>query len=292
MRERLYEYNNGGCLVTIYSDGTKVRQIHDESLPPVFPEQMDLKITDWCDAGCAWCHEGSTKKGVHGTTDSIIKLLSGLPAGVEIAIGGGDPLSYPDFEILVKELSGIGLIPNVTINGRHIDRHRKNLESYISKGYVFGVGISYYDKIPDWDYEHKVIHMIAGVDSPEQLDNVSRQKILVLGYKNFGRGSKFQNKNTDLVSQNVQKWYRELFWIAKEHHVSFDTLAISQLKPQRLFQNPSDYEKRFMGNEGEYSLYVDAVKQEYSVSSYSSERFKWTNIQDMYQHIRSIGKST
>ena len=48
---------------------------------------MDLKITDWCDAGCAWCHEGSTLRGRHADLDEALELLSVLPAGAEIAIG-------------------------------------------------------------------------------------------------------------------------------------------------------------------------------------------------------------
>ena len=288
MSNILHSYDNGGYQIAILSDGTKIRKTIDPSIPPLFPEQMDLKITDWCDASCAWCHEKSTKRGKHGDTQSIIDLLTGLPSGVEIAIGGGDPLSYPDFNVLVKELRQIGLIPNVTVNGRHLQRHMKQLEELISVGLLFGVGVSYWKDMPDWNYEHKVIHMIAGVDSPEILDKMDRKKILLLGYKNFGRGSKFKTKNPDSVIRLLNQWYRELFWIAKEHHVSFDTLAISQLRPDRIFKNTEDYHKRFMGNEGEFSLYVDAVEKEYALSSYSKERYKWTNIKDMYEKIREL----
>ena len=291
MPDILYSYDNGGYRITIFSDGTKIRNVIDPSKPPLFPEQMDLKITDWCDAGCAWCHEKSTKRGKHGDRQSIIDLLTGLPSGVEIAIGGGDPLSYPDFNILVKELRNIGLIPNVTVNGRHLKRHIKELEKLISDGLLFGVGVSYWTDMPDWNYEHKVIHMIAGVDSPEILDKMARQKILLLGYKNFGRGEKFKTKNPETVDKILNQWYRELFWVAKEHHISFDTLAITQLKPERLFKNANDYHKRFMGSEGEFSLYVDAVEKTYALSSYSKDRFMWTDIRGMYQHIRSLSKS-
>jgi hypothetical protein len=53
---QLASYRNGGFEVSVLSDGTKIRETLDAALPPVLPEQMDLKITDWCDAGCAWCH--------------------------------------------------------------------------------------------------------------------------------------------------------------------------------------------------------------------------------------------
>jgi organic radical activating enzyme len=42
-----------------------------------------------------------------------------MPAGVEIAIGGGNPLSHPDFDDFVVTLSENGTICNVTINEKH-----------------------------------------------------------------------------------------------------------------------------------------------------------------------------
>jgi organic radical activating enzyme len=284
----MHSYVNGGYEVSIFTDGTKMRVERDASVGPVHPEQMDLKITDWCDAGCFWCHEKSTKRGAHGDIGAMLKLLSDLPAGVEIAIGGGDPLSHPEFDRLVLGLRDMGLIPSVTVNGRHIDRHRAQLERLIAQKAVYGVGISFFDKIPDWDYEHKVIHMIAGVDDPAALDDASRQKILVLGYKNFGRGTKFKEKHAEAVEKNIAQWYRELLWIAREHHVSFDTLAIKQLNPKRLFKSPELYDRRYMGDEGQFSMYVDGVLGQFSVSSYSKQRFEWTDINDMFQQVRGM----
>jgi organic radical activating enzyme len=284
----MHSYVNGGYEVSIYTDGTKMRVARDASVAPVHPEQMDLKITDWCDAGCFWCHEKSTKRGAHGDVSAMLKLLSDLPPGVEIAIGGGDPLSHPEFDRLVLGLRDMGLIPSVTVNGRHIERHREQLERLIAQKAVFGVGVSFFEKIPDWDYEHKVIHMIAGVDDPAALDDAPRQKILVLGYKNFGRGTKFREKHAEAVEKNIAQWYRELLWIAKEHHVSFDTLAIKQLAPKRLFKSPEMYDRRFMGEEGQFSMYVDGVLGQFSVSSYSKERFEWTDICSMYQDVRAM----
>lgn len=282
----LAEYMNGGCKVSIHSDGTKVREILEPEIEPVHPEQMDLKITDWCDAGCAWCHEKSTKRGAHGDAGRILNILRPLPAGVEIAIGGGDPLSHPDFKDMVREMRSMGLIPSVTVNGRHLERHLDTLQQLTSEGSLFGVGISFFQNLPEWDYPHKVIHMIAGVDNPRILDGAPRQKILLLGYKSYGRGLDFKTKKDTAVRDNIALWFRSLLWIAREHHVSFDTLAISQMKPERLFKSRETYEKRYMGDEGEFSMYVDGVKEEYALSSYSPDRHKWTDIISMFQHVR------
>ena len=283
----LAAYSNGGYDIEIYGNGTKVRREVDVTMPPVLPEQMDLKITDWCDAGCAWCHEQSTTKGTHGDVTRTLALLKDLPPGTEVAIGGGDPLSHPEFERFVRGLRAQGLVPSVTVNGRHFERHRAMLEMLTSEGQLFGVGISYHDSIPDWDYEHMVLHLIAGVNPPSVLDGANRRlKVLLLGYKQFGRGKKLVQIRTKEVQDTIASWYRELFIVAKNHHLSFDNLAIDQLKPQRVFKDPAVYTKQYMGPEGQFSMYVDAVTETFALSSYSPDRFKWSNMREMFAHVR------
>jgi hypothetical protein len=48
-----------------------------------------------------------------------------------------------------------------------------------------------------------VLHMLAGVDNPAVLDNVSPQKILVLGYKNFGHGQRFKERHDETVAAGI-----------------------------------------------------------------------------------------
>ena len=285
---QLASYRNGGYHVEVYSDGTKIRTEVDASSPPRLPEQMDLKITDWCDAGCAWCHEKSTVKGKHSDVDRTLILLSALPIGAEIAIGGGDPLSHPEFERLVRGLRSMGLIPSVTVNGRHFERSRALLEMLTSEGHLFGVGISYHDSIPDWDYEHMVLHLIAGVNPPSVLDGAKKRfKVLLLGYKQFGRGKKLFEIRGQEVQNTIAAWYRELFVVAQNHHLSFDNLAIDQIKPQRVFKDASTYTSQYMGPEGQFSMYVDAVTETFALSSYSPDRFEWSNMQGMFAQVRT-----
>ena len=288
MSTLLHTYRNGGTEVFLYADGTKVRLVQEDT-PPQICEQMDLKITDWCDAGCAWCHEGSTVRGRHAELNETLELLRALPAGAEIAIGGGDPLSHPHFELFVRSLRSQGLVPSVTVNGRHFERSRPLLERLTQEGVLFGVGLSYFDKLPDWDYESLVLHLIAGIHPPSVLDAARKPlKVLLLGYKHHGRGNHLARIKPDLIQGNISSWYRELFWVAHTHKLSFDNLAISQLKPQRLFSDHTEFERRYMGPEGAYSMYVDAVTRTYGLSSYSTHRYRWSNLRDMFSHVRSL----
>lgn len=284
----LASYENGGYRVDLFADGTKVRSAVNPSIPPHLPEQMDLKITDWCDAGCAWCHERSTLNGKHGDVDRTLALLADLHPGTEVAIGGGDPLSHPDFERFVRGLRSFGIVPSVTVNGRHFERHREVLERLTHDKQLFGVGVSYHDSIPDWDYEHMALHLIAGVHRPSVLDEAERRmKVLLLGYKRFGRGAKLFERCSRQVEDTIAAWYRELFHVARSHHLSFDNLAIEQLNPQRLFKDEAAFQRQYMGPEGQFSMYVDAVTETFALSSYSAERVEWSTLPEMFACVRA-----
>ena len=284
----LAEFESGGARVRLHTDGTKVRTVFDPAIPPARPETLDLKVTGYCDAGCAWCHEGSTRRGQHGDVGAMLALLSELQPGAEIAIGGGDPLSHPEFERLVRGLRQHGLVPSVTVNGRHVVRHRATLERLARDGVLFGIGVSFFERFPEIDHPHVVDHMIAGVDDPEMLlaDGLERRKILVLGYKTWGRGAGFRAKRNAEITARLSQWYRLLPLIALRHHLSFDTLAIEQMKPERLFRRREDFEMRFMGQEGAYSMYIDGVERTFAVSSYAPERMPWAKIEDMFSAVR------
>jgi organic radical activating enzyme len=282
-------YVNGNTVVSIYEDGTKVRTGFGES---VFPESMDVKITDYCDAGCKWCHEDSTTKGKHGDLESVVNIYKQMPKGVEIAIGGGNPLSHPQFDEFVRELSSFGVICNVTVNEFHWTNETvSRLEKLISDGAIKGVGYSYTKKPLDWDYEHACTHLIAGINHYDELDEIVKnnsKKVLLLGYKDFRRGSHYKSKHDETVMENISIWYRFLFTAARKAHLSFDNLAISQLNPKRLFVNASDYDKFFMGDDGTRTMYMDAVNQEYAYSSTGVFRNKFDKDTNVYQMFDSV----
>jgi len=286
----MHSYANGSYFVELFADGTKARYSTPE--PNAFvpkPEQMDLKITNWCDAGCGWCHEKSTTAGLHADLDKTAALLESLNPGTEIAIGGGDPLSHPDFVPFVRLLRSKGLVPAVTINGRHFARSKDTLLQLVADKDLFGIGLSIYNKLEDWDYPHLIHHAIAGITDPHLLmDSPQPLNVLVLGYKSFGRGAAIMNLQPSFVNNNIAAWYRLLPLLAQKHSLSFDNLAIEQLAPRRLFLNQADYAHRYMGPEGLFSMYVDAVTQTYALCSYDDNKIPWRalSIEEMFQDVR------
>ena len=277
------KYTNGNTEVTIHSDGTKIREFSD--VPFVeHPESIDVKITNYCDMNCSYCHESSTISGNHGDLSRLLGILEGLPAGVELAIGGGNPLSHEELIPFLYKLKERGIIANITVNQGHVNKaFYPLLERIISEGLVKGIGIS----IVNNNFTHIkkllkisnniVYHVIAGVNRVEILDKLialSNCKVLILGYKKFGFGIPYHN---DSVDMEIKRWYMYLPKYIGKCVISFDNLAIEQLNVKRLLTTDG-WNKFYMGDDGRFTMYIDAVKGGYAQTSRSSERVRFDDI--------------
>ena len=80
--EKIANYKNGCVDVTIYDDGTKIREWDDEKYgiesELEFPESCDIKITNFCDAGCFMCFPPSQVKVM---TDKGEKYIEDIKIG-------------------------------------------------------------------------------------------------------------------------------------------------------------------------------------------------------------------
>jgi hypothetical protein len=280
MKTILHEYNNGNTHVTILNDGTKIRS-YERTPNILFPETIDIKITNYCDMGCKYCHEQSTKEGIHGDLSLLLYQLKDLPPGVEIAIGGGNPLSHPDLLFFLEKIKKQGLIANLTVNQGHLKSYLRSISYYIEEDLIKGLGISvtnnnftYIKSLLELS-ENIVYHLIAGVSKVsvvEDLITLSNCKILILGYKKFGFGIDYYN---DSIRQNLVEWYKALSNLRGKCVISFDNLAIQQLKVERLF-TIEGWEKFYMGDDFTFSMYIDAVEKKYAPTSRSLERKSFT----------------
>lgn len=290
----LAQYTNGNYTITLYDDGTKVREYDEEPLP-VYPESIDLKITNFCDAACKYCHESSTIKGKHANISDIMHAVDGLPPGTELAIGGGNPLSHPYLKEILREFKNRGLISNMTVNGVHIFSYTQSplsnslYNSIFGKleGLVHGIGIS----APNHKHclndknQNVVLHAIIGVDNISSLINLDKNiKILILGYKQFGFGVKYMD--TDQVNEHIKKWRYWLPVLLRNHRVSFDNLAIEQLRIRELVGD-TVFNERYMGDDGHFTMYIDAVLNKFAKSSTSARiNIGNMNVKEMFRTVR------
>lgn len=280
--KQVVKYSNGNTTVTILSDGTKIREY--ESIPVILhPESIDVKITDYCDMGCAYCHESSTTKGVHGDLTRLLDIIQELPAGVELAIGGGNPLAHPHLITFLQALKNRGIIANLTVNQGHLKTYQDMLVYLIKDELVKGVGISITSN--NFKYltpliaitDNIVYHVIAGVNSVRQIEKLielGNCKVLVLGYKIFGFGIDYHSKEVD---NEITSWYKYLPRLVGKCTLSFDNLAIEQLNIQRLFTHDG-WNKFYMGDDFCFTMYIDAVKQQYAPTSRNSNRVSFNTM--------------
>ena len=275
-------YKNGNYQVTILSDGTKIRRTEEDDFIPEFPENADVKITDKCSQGCPFCYEGCTKQGEH----SYLMCEDGtfgqhwmytLHPYTELAINGND-LDHPDLDKFLLKMQEMKIIVNVTVNQNQFMKHLDYLKYLVKYKMVYGVGVSLVDSSDDRFFEalkefpNAVIHTIAGilgsVDIMRLMNNHS--KVLILGYKNLGRGINYKNN----VYNHVEDYIKQLqYWLPKMVEnckvVSFDNLAIEQLNIKELLfkDKENEWDEFYMGDDGNFTLYIDAVNQTFAKNS-------------------------
>lgn len=285
----LKEYQNGNYKVRIYSDGTKIRFSKDDELISEFPESIDLKITNRCDLRCPMCHEKSTPSGKNGSFDH--PFLDTLVPGTELAIGGGNPLDHVDLVPFLKKMKEKGIICNITVNQIHLVRFKELIQKLIDEELVYGVGISvnkdlFVEEVIEFANKNSncVIHVIVGIIEKKVLDKLSNKglKLLILGYKYRGRGKFYLTEKNDV---NKEYLFNNILEISKCFDiVSFDNMAIVQL---RMKEKVANFDENFMGEDGDFTMYIDLVKKEFAVSSTSDDRFPlMDNIKDMFKNVK------
>lgn len=277
-------FKNGNFRTTIFEDGTKMRFSNEDVFIPSRPENIDIKITNYCDAGCPYCHEDSTINGIHADIINS-SLFDTIDPYTELAIGGGNPLSHPDLIPFLEKLKEKKVIANITVNQKHFMQNVSFLKDLTKKKLIWGLGISLIK--PDINFiqtikmfPNAVIHVIYKIVPWSYLEALAGQgfKILILGYKTIRRGKRYQ---FELKTANEKNLYNNLHHL--EHMfdvVSFDNLAIKQLEVERLFKSKEDFERYYMGNDGNFSFYIDMVKEEYALNSTSIIRYIFDNEKD------------
>ena len=288
-------FKNGNFRTTIFEDGTKIRFTNEDIFIPSRPENIDIKITNYCDAGCPYCHEDSTVNGIHGDVMNS-SLFDTIEPYTELAIGGGNPLSHPDLIPFLEKLKEKKVIANITVNQKHFMQNVSFLKDLTKKKLIWGLGVSLIK--PDIDFiqtikmfPNAVIHVIAGVVTLEQLEKLSDNglKILILGYKEFRRGEEYYQEYSDTVNKNIAELKEALSTLIEKFKVvSFDNLAIEQLAVKNLMSE-NEWNEFYMGDDGKFTMYIDMVNKQFARSSTSKVRYDLKpTIDEMFRTVKEF----
>lgn len=288
-------YTNGNYRVALTNSGTKVRYNKEDKLVAAFPESIDLKITNCCDKGCVMCHENSRPDGEHAEL-IYNPLFESIQPYTELAIGGGNPLSHPDLTPFLQAMYDKKVLCNLTVNIDHMLQNYTVLHLMSETRFINGLGISLTRPITFEEaeiiksFKNVVIHAVAGITQPIWLMPLkdSDVKLLILGYKKCGRGADYYvGKNAIVVNRrmfNMQVFIRRN---QKRFPVmAFDNLAIEQLDVKSLVTEET-WNKNYMGEDGEFTMFIDLVKNEYAVSSTSPRHPIFSdNVQDLFEQVK------
>lgn len=288
----IIKYRNGNYSILFDLDnGTKIRCNNENELIPEFPESMDIKITNCCNGVngkvCEFCHEKSTPYGKHGDIMTA-KFIDTLHPYTELAIGGGNVLTHPDLIPFLNKCKKLKLIPSITVHQEHFMDNVDMLKELCDSNMIYGLGVSLSSEINENDdvmnefiyqmnkFPNAVVHVINGIVSMYELSMMAYNdlKILILGYKQFGRGLNYYDSNHEYIENNKSDLYGSLPEIIRDgwfEVVSFDNLAIEQLDVKRLM-NDDEWDKFYMGQDSEFTFYIDVVNKKFGKNSTSNER--------------------
>lgn len=305
----LGKYKNGNYKVMLLEDGTKIRFNNLDNLTPAFAESMDVKLTDKCSVGCIFCYENSSPNGKHSDIMNQAWIQSVHPY-TELAINGND-MDHPQLEEFLKFMKEKKVIVSMTLNLKQFLKNIDKVDHYVNEKLIYGLGISIpgcFDGNADTDkifdtiakYDNAVLHLINGIISPEFItqyqDKLSKCKILILGYKNVGRGIAYRQNADEYVTRNIE-WLKQNFIdmqkSGKFKLVSFDNLAIEQLELEKqIKEHPElglNWENLYMGDDGDYSFYIDAVNKTFSLNSTVSKDIRYDindmNVDEMFKYL-------
>lgn len=299
----LGSYKNGNYYVSIFDDGTKIRQNNLDYFEPNTIESCDIKITNRCggtefhndvmksyaNLHCKFCHEGSSPFGKHGDILSP-SFLDTLHPYTELAIGGGNPLQHADLDQFLQKCKERKHIPNMTVNQRHFLYEFDRIKKLYQDRLIWGLGISLVEVTPEFIEKVKqiptaVIHVINGLVTEKQLRQLkdNNLKVLILGYKEVRRGKKLYEKVSPQIEERKQLLKDLLPTILNEgwfRVVSFDNLSLKQLNVKSLLSE-DQWNKMYMGDDGldgqqtSATFFVDLVERKFAKNSCASEEERY-----------------
>lgn len=270
-----HKYKNGNSVTRINdTNGTKIRFTKDDEFHVEFPESMDISIGRRCDGGCKYCYERATPDGPEADLMNV-PFLDSLRPYTEIAINGNS-VDHSQLIPLLEKLKEKNVFVNMTVNQMHFERKEDVITDLIERKLIYGLGISLVHASGDFisraqQYPNAVIHTICGVTSiKDYISLVDRNlKVLILGYKDKGRGHDYLSQNEGNVKY-LQNWLEKNVKLMIDYGwykvISFDNLALEQLKLKEKL-SPEKWEEFYQGEEGSLTMYIDLVDQTFGRSS-------------------------
>lgn len=287
-----------GDYYTFYSkgSGTKVRLSLKDNVKPYrkssTPELVDLKITQYCQYGCKFCYMGSTKSGLHANLDDIKRYVDHLAElkVMEIALGGGEPTTHPNFVEILKYIDSKGITVNFTTFSVAWLTNSEILETVINC--VSAVGVSVLNEkdlnkvvkiskaLESKSHRKKVQvmaqHVLGSIDAGETSRILiscweKYIPVLLLGFKKTGFGKTYkQHPVDDILGIIKMANTKSGYYGVTVNFLSVDTAFVNKFK--KFLKELGVSSKLITSPEGKFSMYIDAVENKIAPSSYCNDK--------------------
>jgi pyrroloquinoline quinone biosynthesis protein E len=101
---------------------TKSRIIQAPTCSFAAPESLHIELTEYCPLNCLQCYKGSSGNSSLdiGFLISVIQQAKEMQV-FQIALGGGEPLLYPDLQRVVSEIHQSNMAVSITSSGYGLD---------------------------------------------------------------------------------------------------------------------------------------------------------------------------
>ena len=258
---------------------------------PATPCLVDVKITNRCSFGCAFCYQGSVPTGRTAKLSiyDVARTL-GEARVFEVAIGGGEPTQDKDFDQWLDTFRYNGITAHFTTRDLLWLEDPSRAQKYLQGGTSF----AYSTETPEgvlrlgdaWDnylrecaknrYVQRpsvqIIHGMTDVVAMARACEDARLPLTILDYKTTGRGE---------AAQPPQEKLNDLSWwpvLVKETpcRISVDTGFARRLEAAGCLA--STPRVAYARTEGASSCYIDAVEGYIARSSYEGKggvRLPW-----------------
>lgn len=291
------KYRNGNYYVYFNKkNGTKIRRCMEDEMKPDFPENCDVLISTKCKRNCPWCYAGCSPEGVHGNFENL-DFIDTIHEYTELALNLNFPL-HPGLVSFLRKMKEKKVFVNLTVSQPDFIQNREFIESLYNENLFFGLGVSASDNIRHLVYsvshtciKNIVIHVINGLFMLDNFEDVEGKglKLLILGYKEFGNGIIYEEKERVLLEKR-KRWMKENIsrLLQSFEIVSFDNLALEQLDIRSMMSD-DEWEKYYMGDDGTATIAINIVNRTFSKNSTSVEEYPidGKSLHDMLSCIRS-----
>ena len=221
MRTRIERDSN---YKAVHVEGMTLRVALDPHKPIAelrYPEFYDIKITDHCEGKCTYCYQDSrpSARPADWAASKIRDIFEPMTINqrpFQIAYGGGEPTTHPEFPMILRTTRELGISPNYTTNGMHVTTRLVKLTRELCDGVAVSLHphLAVYwaralRKFSDAGVKTNVHVIISDEDSVYRLEWLLSQagdmihKVILLPYTVQGRARE-ENLTFDLLFKTLK----------------------------------------------------------------------------------------